>query len=135
MRSCAKRTWWSTTTRSPPTSSACAANSRRSTLTSTRSKPSTALATGSPSGSSRPRPDHAGGLHPGRRPGPPSGLRLGLRFTLLFALLPLLALPWIGLRFVERMAEMTRDVQAETQQAAARSLAASLHERHELFGL
>jgi two-component system, OmpR family, sensor histidine kinase ChvG len=80
------------------------------------------LATGSPSASSR-------------RPGPSSGLRLGLRFTLLFALLPLLALPWIGLRFVERMAEMTRDVQAQTQQAAARSLAASLHERHELFGL
>jgi signal transduction histidine kinase len=62
-------------------------------------------------------------------------VRLGLRFTLLVALLPLLALPWIGLRFVERMAEMTRDVQAETQQAAARSLAASLHERHELFGI
>jgi hypothetical protein len=63
------------------------------------------------------------------------GLRLGLRFTLLVALLPLLALPWIGLRFVERMAEMTRDAQVETQQAAVRGLAASLHERHELFGL
>ena len=62
-------------------------------------------------------------------------MRLGLRFTLLVALLPLLALPWIGLRFVERMAELTRDSQWETQQAAARSLAASLHERHELFGL
>src|SRR5690606_22838504 len=79
------------------------------------------LATASPSGSSAPRP--------GR------GVRLGLRFTLLVALLPLLALPWIGLRFVERMAELTRDIQAETQQAAARSLAASLHERHELFGM
>lgn len=77
------------------------------------------MATGSSTGSDRLR-------------GP--GLRLGLRITLLVALLPLLALPWIGLRFVERMAEMTRDVEAETQQAAARSLAASLHERHELFG-
>ena len=63
-------------------------------------------------------------VSPARRP----GLRLGLRFTLLVALLPLLALPWIGLRFVERMAELTRDSQWETQQAAARSLAASLHE-------
>ena len=58
-----------------------------------------------------------------------------MRFTLLIALLPLLALPWIGLRFVERMAELARDSQWETQQAAARSLAASLHERYELFGL
>ena len=69
-----------------------------------------------------------------RQPRQAAGLRLGLRITLLVALLPLLALPWIGLRFVERMAELTRDVQADTQQAAARSLAASLHERHELFG-
>ena len=64
-----------------------------------------------------------------------AGLRLGLRVTLLVALLPLLALPWAGLRFVERMAESTRDAQWDTQQAAARGLAASLHERHELFGL
>jgi signal transduction histidine kinase len=64
-----------------------------------------------------------------------AGLRLGLRVTLLVTLLPLLALPWAGLRFVERMAESTRDAQWDTQQAAARSLAASLHERHELFGL
>ena len=82
------------------------------------------MATGSPTGPSQPLGPNAA------RP----GLRLGLRFTLLIALLPLLALPWIGLRFVERMAEMTRDVQAETQQSAARSLAAALHERHELFG-
>ena len=71
----------------------------------------------------------------GRESGRKFGLRLGLRFSLLIALLPLLALPWIGLRFVERMAELARDAQWETQQAAARSLAASLHERHELFGL
>lgn len=66
-------------------------------------------------------------LPPCRRP------RIGLRLLLSFALLPLLALPWIGLRFVERMAELARDAQWETQQTAARSLAASLHERPDLF--
>jgi signal transduction histidine kinase len=60
--------------------------------------------------------------------------RLGLRWTLLGALLPLLALPWIGLRFVEHMAELTRDERLESQAAAARALAAALHERPELFG-
>ncbi|MGE3927618.1 MAG: hypothetical protein AB7G13_32215 [Lautropia sp.] len=60
--------------------------------------------------------------------------RIGLRLLLLVALLPLVALPWIGLRFVERIAELARDAQWETQQTAARSLAASLHERRELFG-
>ncbi len=59
--------------------------------------------------------------------------RLGLRWTLLLALLPLLTLPWIGLRFVERMAELARDERLENQAASARALAASLHERRELF--
>jgi len=111
------------------------------------SKPSTVLATGLPIGPEKPVAVIAAvGLAAstgsgerragsGGRPGSRLGLRLGLRFTLLIALLPLLALPWIGLRFVERMAEMSRDAQAETQQAAVRSLAASLHERQELFGL
>ncbi|MFT4099480.1 MAG: ATP-binding protein [Burkholderiaceae bacterium] len=59
--------------------------------------------------------------------------RLGLRWTLLLALLPLLTLPWIGLRFVERMAELARDERLENQATSARALAASLHERRELF--
>jgi two-component system sensor histidine kinase ChvG len=61
-------------------------------------------------------------------------LRLGLRWTLLVALLPLLTLPWIGLRFVERMAELARDERIENQAAAARALAAALHERRDLLG-
>ncbi len=48
-------------------------------------------------------------------------------------MLPLLVLPWSGLRFVERMAELARDAQWETQQTAVRSLAAALHERPDLF--
>ena len=88
-----------------------------------RSKRSTASATASSSGR------RTAVAIPGAR-----GLRLGLRFTLLIALLPLLTLPWIGLRFFELMAQLTRDAQVETQQAAVRGLAASLHERRELFG-
>ncbi len=61
-------------------------------------------------------------------------MKPGLRLTLLASLLPLLALPWIGLRVVESFAVLARDVQLENLQAAARGLAASLHERSELFG-
>ncbi|MGE0313968.1 MAG: ATP-binding protein [Lautropia sp.] len=61
-------------------------------------------------------------------------MKPGLRLTLLASLLPLLALPWIGLRFVESFAVLARDAQLENLQAAARGLAASLHERSELFG-
>lgn len=61
-------------------------------------------------------------------------MKPGLRLTLLATLLPLLALPWIGLRFVESFAVLARDSQLENLQTAARGLAASLHERAELFG-
>ena len=60
-------------------------------------------------------------------------LTVGLRWTLLLSLLPLLTLPWIGLRFVDRMAELARDERLENQAGAARALAASLHERADLF--
>src|SRR5690606_9709713 len=59
--------------------------------------------------------------------------RFGLRFMLLVALLPLLGLPWIGLRFVDEMAELARDERLENLVVAARNLATSLHERPELF--
>lgn len=59
--------------------------------------------------------------------------RVGLRATLLLTLLPLVTLPWIGMRFVERMAELTRDERLENQAATARSLAAALYDRPELF--
>ncbi|MGE0803927.1 MAG: ATP-binding protein [Burkholderiaceae bacterium] len=64
-----------------------------------------------------------------RRWRPPVGLRL----TLALALLPLLVLPLIGLRFVEVMTELARNERLENQAQAARNLAASLHERRELF--
>ncbi len=59
--------------------------------------------------------------------------RFGLRSSLLLVLLPLLSLPWLGLRFVERMAEVARDERIENQASAARALASALHERAELF--
>jgi hypothetical protein len=48
---------------------------------------------------------------PGHRPAAASArprwrLRLGLRWTLLIALAPLFTLPWVGLRFVDRMSEL-----------------------------
>lgn len=49
------------------------------------------------------------------------------------ALLPLLGLPWVGLRFVEQMAELAREERLENLVVAGRNLAASLHERPELF--
>ncbi len=58
---------------------------------------------------------------------------MGLRLTLALALLPLLVLPLIGLRFVEVMTELARNERLENQAQAARNLAASLHERRELF--
>ncbi|MCO5106661.1 MAG: ATP-binding protein [Burkholderiaceae bacterium] len=60
-------------------------------------------------------------------------LPLGLRFTLALAMLPLLALPLVGLRFAEVMTELARNERLENQAQAARNLAASLHERRELF--
>ncbi len=60
-------------------------------------------------------------------------LPFGLRSLLALALLPLVALPLIGLRFVDVMTELARNERLENQAAAARSLAASLHERRELF--
>jgi len=60
-------------------------------------------------------------------------LPLGLRFTLVLSLIPLLVLPLIGLRFVEVMTELARNERLENLALAARNLAASLHERPELF--
>lgn len=60
-------------------------------------------------------------------------LPLGLRFTLALAMLPMLALPVIGLRFAEVMTELARNERLENQAQAARNLAATLHERRELF--
>lgn len=60
-------------------------------------------------------------------------MRFGLRWTLLFALLPLLTLPWIGLRFVEQMSSMARDERMENMRVTSASVAAHLNERRELF--
>jgi len=60
-------------------------------------------------------------------------LPLGLRVSLALAMVPLLALPPIGLRFVEVMAEFARNERLENQGQAARNLAASLHEHQALF--
>lgn len=69
------------------------------------------------------------GAAPRRRWRPPLGLRLSLALTML----PLIALPPIGLRFVEVMTELARNERLENQAQAARNLAASLHEHRALF--
>jgi signal transduction histidine kinase len=58
---------------------------------------------------------------------------LGLRLTLALSLIPLLVLPLIGLRMVEVMTELARNERLENLGLAARNLAASLHERPDLF--
>ena len=58
---------------------------------------------------------------------------LGLRFSLALAMVPLVALPPIGLRFVEVMAEFARNERLENQAQAARNLAATLQGRQALF--
>ncbi len=60
-------------------------------------------------------------------------LPIGLRFTLVLAMLPLLAMPVITLRYAEVMTELARNERLENQAQAARNLAASLHERRDLF--
>ncbi|MGB7301456.1 MAG: ATP-binding protein [Burkholderiaceae bacterium] len=60
-------------------------------------------------------------------------LRLGLRPALLLALIPVLLLPWLGMRFVGEMVDLTRDQRRESLAGAARSYAAALHERGDLF--
>ncbi|MBP6815838.1 MAG: hypothetical protein KA169_13180 [Burkholderiaceae bacterium] len=75
---------------------------------------------------------------PGHRPAAASArprwrLRLGLRWTLLIALAPLLTLPWVGLRFVDRMSELMRNERLDNLSTTAASLAATLHERRTLF--
>src|SRR5690606_24865478 len=88
-----------------------------------RSKPSTGSATATSSVADTPARRRLHGWRP----------RFGLRLMLLVALLPLLGLPFIGLRFVEQMAELARDERLENLVVAARNLATSLHERPELF--
>ena len=61
-------------------------------------------------------------------------VRIGLRTVLLLALLPVLLLPWVGLRFVGQMAELTQAERRESLEAATRGFAATLHERADLFG-
>jgi signal transduction histidine kinase len=63
----------------------------------------------------------------------PLALKLGLRPALLLALLPVLLLPWVGLRFVGQMADITREERREALVGAARGYAAALHERADLF--
>lgn len=82
------------------------------------------MSTGVPPGSRA-----AGGAAQRRRWRPP----LGLRISLALAMLPLLALPPIGLRFVEVMTEFARNERLENQGQAARNLAATLHEQRALF--
>ncbi len=61
-------------------------------------------------------------------------IRPGLRWGLLLGMLPVLLLPVIGLWFVGQMAEITRTERRQSIDDAARTFAATLHERTDLLG-
>jgi len=100
-------------------------------LRSTKSKLSTAWATGGKAES----PALPGGA-PAR-----AGLKffrffsLGLRGKLAFAALVLLALPWVGWRYVQEMEGFLLDAQEQTLLGTARAVSTALHERPSLLQL
>ena len=60
---------------------------------------------------------------------------LGLRGKLAFAALVLLALPWVGWRYVQEMEGFLLDAQEQTLLGTARAVATALHERPRLLHL
>lgn len=61
--------------------------------------------------------------------------RFSLRTKLALLALLLLALPWVGYRYVEEMERFLLDGQREALVATARAVATALHERPQLMGL
>lgn len=68
-------------------------------------------------------------------PVPRSRIRFTLRSKLALLSLVLLALPWVGYRYVQEMEHFLLDAQRQSVQATARAVATALHERPELFGV
>ncbi len=60
-------------------------------------------------------------------------IRFSLRAKLALVSLLLLALPWVGLQYVEEMARFLREGQRSALVATARAVATALHERPQLF--
>lgn len=58
---------------------------------------------------------------------------LGLRTQVLLLALILLAIPWVGYRYVLEMERFLRDAQQRSLTATARAVATALHDRAELF--
>ncbi|MCB1963758.1 MAG: hypothetical protein KDF24_11435 [Rhodocyclaceae bacterium] len=63
-----------------------------------------------------------------------TSLRISLRTKLALISLLLLALPWVGYRYVDEMERFLRDGQRDALVATARAVATALHERPQLFG-
>ena len=68
-------------------------------------------------------------------PAPPPHTRFSLRTKLALLALLLLALPWVGYRYVKEMERFLLDGQREALVATARAVATALHERPQLMGL
>ena len=58
---------------------------------------------------------------------------LGLRGKLVFAALVLLALPWVGWRYVQEMEGFLLEAQEQTLLGTARAVSTALHERPRLL--
>lgn len=61
--------------------------------------------------------------------------RLGLRFKLALLALVLLALPWVGLQYVQEMERLLLEAQRQTLADTARAVATALHGRPQLMRL
>src|SRR5580698_10566403 len=62
-------------------------------------------------------------------------LRIGLRAKLLVAVLPLLAIPLVGLGYVREIEALLKEQQEQNLIAAARTIATALHDRPSLLKL
>ncbi len=62
-------------------------------------------------------------------------LRIGLRAKLLVAVLPLLAIPLVGLGYVREIEALLKEQQEQSLITAARTIATALHDRPSLLKL
>ena len=97
----------------------------------TRSKPSTAWDTGGEADS--PIPPWGAAARTGLKVS--RVFSLGLRGKLAFSALVLLALPWVGWRYVQEMEGFLLEAQEQTLMGTARAVATALHERPRLMQL
>lgn len=94
--------------------------------------PSSPVGGAAKTGSGQP-PRTAAARHPGKRDG--RKIYFSLRAKLALVALSLLALPWVGYRYVGEMERFLREGQQQALIATARAVATALHERPQLMRL